>query len=106
MVWFDALVEILIGAVAHFTAENVTNSTRIGSMFVGGDAIWLTPNASDRMFEKCFGGRQIACLTEYRIDQVTVAVNRPVQILPFAFHFNVGFVHVPRFPSLVTPFGA
>jgi hypothetical protein len=45
-------------------------------------------------------------LTEHRIHQITVAVDGPVQIAPFAFHFHIRFIDIPAPADLTLSFPA
>ena len=75
--------------------ERAVNSARIGIVAVGGDAFRFVTNGVDRLLEEGRGGWQIACFTEHGIDQIAVAVDCPIQIMPAFVDFQVCFVDVP-----------
>ena len=50
--------------------------------------------------EERLGGFLIAGLAQVDIDQIAIAVDRPVQVLPLARNFDVGFIDIPAAASL------
>lgn len=88
-----------------FAAQDTTDGTRIRIVAIGRHALRLVTNRLDGLLEKGRGCCQIAGRAEHRINQIAVAVDGPVQVMPRPIDLDVGFVHIPRFARLSAPFG-
>ncbi len=66
---------------------------------------WLLRNV-ERRSEEALGRVHIAMLTQQRVDQIALAINRSIQVLPDAADPDVGFVNVPGASSLALALGA
>ena len=95
MILFHYVVFVLTGAVVDVRAEFVGNGLGVAGMAFGGDLLGLDLSDRSGGAEECLGGSHVAGFTEINIDQVAVAVNRPVEIAPFAGDLEVGLVDVP-----------
>src|SRR5260370_38689466 len=61
-------------------------------------------NNSESLLEKLLCCLHIPVLAQARINQVAICVNSAIQITPFSSHFDVGLIHIPRWPCLPTSF--
>src|SRR4051812_1783616 len=95
VILFHHVVFVLTGAVINVRAEFLGDGLRVAGMTVGGDLLGL--DLGDRLggAEERFGGGHISGLAEVDVDQIAVAVDRPVQIAPCASDLEVGLVDVP-----------
>jgi hypothetical protein len=92
MILFDHVVFILTGTVVDVGAEFVGDGP---GMAVGGDLLGLDLGDRPGRAEECLGRGHVAGFTEIDIDEVAVAVDRPVEIAPLASDFDIGLVDVP-----------
>jgi hypothetical protein len=61
----------------------------IGVTAVNGDRLWK-PITADRFLERLQRRLFVPLLGEQKVDGLAVLVPRTVEILPLAFHFDVG----------------
>src|SRR3954454_19010448 len=103
VILFHHVVFVLTGAVVDARAKFVGDSLGIAGMAVGGDLLGL--DLGDRLggAEEGLGGGHIAGLAQVNIDQVAVAVDRPVEIAPLPSDLDVGFIDVPAAADLAGP---
>src|SRR4051812_33540858 len=92
VILFDYVVFVLTGAVVDVRAEFLGDGLGIAGMAVGGDLLGLDLGDRPRGAEECLGRGHIAGFAEVNIDQIAVAVDRPVKIapLPGQSHFRFG----------------
>ena len=64
-------------------------------MLVGGHLVRGCSGNRHGRAEEGFGGFLIAGLAQVDVDQVAVAIDRPVQVLPLARNFDVRFIDIP-----------
>ncbi len=74
-------------------------------MTVGRHALWRLPRNVQRLPKKALGCLHIALLTEHGVNQIAVAIDRPVEVLPHAFDFDVRLVGMPGAPGLPVALG-
>ena len=81
--------------MVNVRAEFVGDGLGVAGVAVGGDLLGL--DLGDRLggAEERLGRGHVAGFAEVDVDQGAVAVDRPVQIAPFAGDFDVGLVDVP-----------
>src|SRR4051812_40419801 len=103
VILFHHVVFVLTGAVINVRAEFVGDGLGIAGVPVGGDLLGL--DLGDRLggAEERLGGGHIAGLTEIDVDQVAVAIDRPVETAPFAGDLDVRLVDVPAPADLASP---
>src|SRR3954470_16411037 len=78
VILFDHVVFILTGTVVDVGAEFLGDGLGIAGMAVGGDLLGLDLGNRPGRAEECLGRGHIAGLAEENIDQIAVAVDRPV----------------------------
>lgn len=61
---------------------------------------WPLTNYFSGLCEELLGCLHIPVLREHGINQVTISINGPVQVIPLPVDLDVGFVHVPGVTSL------
>ena len=81
-------------------AEHLLQGWWIAGVLVSGDLVRRRSGDRHGGAEECLGGFLIAGLAQVDIDQVAVAVDRPVQVLPLARNFDVRFIDIPAAVSL------
>jgi hypothetical protein len=86
--------------VFEVIAEDLIEGRRVAGVLVGGDLVRRRSGHRDGRAEEGFGGFLIASFAQVDIDQVVVAVDRPVQILPLATHLDVCLVSIPAAAGL------
>ena len=92
VILFDYVVFILTGAMVDVRAEFLGNGSGIAGMAVGGDLLGLDLGDRSGRAEECLGRGHVAGFAEVDVDQVAVAVDRPVQIAPLSGDFEVGLI--------------
>jgi hypothetical protein len=86
------------------TAEHLLQGRRVAGVLVGGDLVRRRSGDRDGGAEERFGGFLVASLAQVDVDQVAVAVDRPVQILPLARDFDVRPIDTPAPPGSLAKF--
>lgn len=75
---------------------DVANDAPIGRRFVRADCDWpMQPDPLDGLVEESPGRPRVPSGGQSKIDHLTVRIDRPPEVAPFAFHADVSFVHVP-----------
>src|SRR4051812_31001860 len=93
VILFHHVIFVLTGAVVDVRAEFV--GLGIAGVPVSGDLLGLDLGDRPGGAEERLGRGHVAGLAEVDVDQVTVAVDRPVEIAPLAGNLDVGLVDVP-----------
>src|SRR4051812_19476936 len=104
MVLFKTVIQIPAGAMDGFSAQGGADRARISIIAIGSYTFWFMADRFDRLLEEGRGCLQITRFAEHSIDEVSVAVDSSVQLMPAPVNFQVGFVDVPRFSRLPTSF--
>jgi hypothetical protein len=86
--------------VFEVVTEDLLQGRRIAGVLVGGDLVRRRSGDRHRGAEERFGGFLIAGLAQVDVDQVAVAVDRPVQVLPLTGNFDIGFIDIPAAAGL------
>ena len=81
-------------------AEDLVEGRRVAGVPVSRDLFRRCSGDRHGRAEERLGGFLIAGLAQVDVDQVAVAVDRPVQILPLASHPDVGFIDIPAAAGL------
>lgn len=68
------------------------NSSQIGSAFINDYFVWNTI-VYDGLLEETPCGTEISALREHEIKGLTVTINRPIEISPFAFDLDICLVN-------------
>src|SRR3954451_9316238 len=92
VILFDHVIFVLTGAVVDVRAEFVGNGLGIAGVPVSGDLLGLDLGDRPGGAEERLGRGHVAGLAEVDVDQVTVAVDRPVEIAPLTGNFDVGLI--------------
>src|SRR3954469_339057 len=92
VILFDHIVFVLAGGVINVRAEFVGNGLGIAGVAVGGDLLGLDLGDRSGRAEERLGGSHVAGFAQVNVDQGAVAVDRPVEIAPFAGDFDVGLI--------------
>src|SRR5262245_8741240 len=105
MIVLQMIIQVAVRPVPHPLPKDVPNSARIGIMAIRGDALWDHTGYRPGGTEKGLGRCKVACLAEPHIDQIPVAVDGTVEILPLTLNPHVSLVHIPTVANLaVAPF--
>ena len=81
-------------------AEDLVQSWWVAGVLVSGDLVRRRSGDRHGRAEECLGGFLIAGFAQVDVDQVAVAVDRPVQVLPLTRNFDVRFIDIPAAVSL------
>jgi hypothetical protein len=100
VILFDHVVFILTGAVINLHAEFLGDGPGIAGMAVGGDLLGLDLGDRSGGAEERLGGGHVAGFAEIDVDQITVPVNRPVQITPVTSDLEVGSTPMEGRPEI------
>jgi len=65
-------------------------------MAIGRHPLWGMTNDSDGLLEKAPGRFHVSLLTHHRVNQMAIPIDGAIQVAPFPFNIDVGFIHVPR----------
>ncbi len=82
------------------TAKGLANRTRVGIMAVGRHPLRRVTNDSNGLLEKALGRLQVSLLVEQGIDQIAILIDGAIEIAPFPFDVDVGFINVPGWALL------
>lgn len=108
MVLFKTIVQVGTGPVPHGLAQHGADCSGVGAMTVCRDPVRSKAHGRPRRAEEGLGRLHITMLAQLRVDQVSVPVDRPVEVAPPAANFQVGLVDIPAdpgsAPGSVTPF--
>ena len=80
-------------------AEDLIESRRVTGVLVSRDLVRRRSGDRHGGAEERLGGFLIAAFAQIDVNQITVAVDCPVQVLPLASHLDVGFVDIPAAAS-------
>jgi hypothetical protein len=75
-------------------------------MPVGGHSFWWASSDQEGLSEEALCRVHVTSFAQHRVDQIAVAVNRPVQIAPRTVDLHIGFIHRVRDARLAVPLGA
>jgi hypothetical protein len=103
MILFHSIIRIAVSSVHDFVAQHSAYGTRIGVMAIGGDSFGNTPGYLPGLGEELPCRGHVSVFREHQIGQFTIPINSSIQVMPFAAHFQVRFVHVPGSTSLALP---
>ncbi len=119
MVLLQPIVQLFIRPMNHFAAQYPTNGPRVRvvPVGVGSHPRWLMANYIFIFgsLEEPLGTGHIPVLTQHRVDQVAIAINRTIEVAPFAIHLEVApfaihlevsFIDIPGAPSFSSSPGA
>ena len=108
MVLFKTIVQVGTGPVPHGLAQHGADCSGVGAMTVCRDPVRSKTHGRPRRAEEGLGRLHITMLAQLRVDQVSVPVDRPVEVAPPAANFQVRLVDIPAdpgsAPGSVTPF--
>lgn len=71
---------------------------------------WHQANSETRrslnhsLFEKRLGGSEIADFAEHGLDQIGIAINRSIEVVPPPIDCDICLVHIPQFSGLPSAF--
>ena len=92
---FGSIVRIDVVDVLHREHDRSMRGS-IASEFIGHQPPGFFPLAIDETVEKAFGLRLIAPTLEENINDITVLIDRPIQIVSLSLHGDKDFVDMPR----------
>jgi hypothetical protein len=95
VILFHHVVFVLTGAVVDVRVEFLGDGLGVAGMAVGGDLLGLDLGDRSGGAGECLSGGDIAGFAEINVDQVTIVVDRPVEIAPFAGDFDVRLINMP-----------
>ena len=89
---FDYVVFILAGAVLDVRAEFVGNGPGVAGVTVGGDLPGLDLGDRPGGAKEILGRSHVAGFTEIDVDQIAVAIDRPLEIAPLPGDFEIRLI--------------
>ena len=95
MILLEPIVFVRAGPMHNPPAECRADRPRVGAVPVRGDALGGDASGGFGRAEEGLRRGHVAVLAQHGVDEIAVAVDRPVQIGPAAADFQVGLVHVP-----------
>ncbi len=95
MILFDVIVQIVMAAMRHLFPKRLADRSRIRVMTVGRHPFRCLASDLERLPEKARGCVPIALLTQHGVNQIAVAIDGPVEVLPHAFDCDVRLVGMP-----------
>ena len=104
MILLQMVVEIALGAMRYLVPKDIPTRAWVGIMAIRGDPVGHHPGHRLGGAEKGLGRCEVACLAEPHIDQIPVAVDGPVEVVPLALHLDVGLVYIPAVPCSTATF--
>ncbi len=99
MVLLKAVVEVGAGAVADRLAQHAADRPRVGAVAVRRHPVRPEAHDRSRRAEERLGGTHVPVLAEHGVDQVSVPIDRPVEVDPAATDLQVGLVNIPAAPA-------
>jgi hypothetical protein len=106
VILLDPIVEGVIASVNDLTAQDLANGTWVGIMPIGRHPLRCMTNHSDGLSEQALGHLQISLFAERRVNQVAITIKSPIQVAPFPFDAERGFIDMPGCSSLSPSPGA
>jgi hypothetical protein len=82
MILLQMIIQVAVRPVPHPLPKDVPNGARIGIMAIRGDAVWGDTGYCPGGAEEGLGRCEVACLAEPHIDQIPIAVDGTVEVLP------------------------
>jgi hypothetical protein len=95
MVLFKAIVQISRGPVPDGSSQHGTNRPRIGAMSVRCHPVRRESHGRLGRTEEGLRGGHVAGGAEHGVDEISVPIDRAVEIAPPASNLQVGFIDVP-----------
>jgi len=80
MVLLEMIIQVTVRAMAYLCPQLSFDSLGIGVMPIGRHPLWHTTGDGPGRAEERFGRHLVTGLAQQHIDEVPVAINRPVQI--------------------------
>ena len=105
MVLLQTMIEGCVGLMVDDAAQSFSHRSWRGSMSVRCHLFCSRATHCESLFENLLGRLHIAFLAQAGINQVAIGITGTGEIPPLPFDPHRGFIHVPRPPSLSTPFG-
>ncbi len=107
MVLFKSIIQIDARPVVDVAAQGRADRSRVGVMPVGCHPVRHKAGNRPCRAEEPLGRSHVTGRAQHRVDQVPVAIDRPIQVAPAAMDLEVGFVDIPALagaaPYAVTP---
>jgi hypothetical protein len=95
MVLFKSIVQIDARPVTDVAAQRRADRAWVGIMPVGCHAVRHKAGNRPCGAEELLGCSHVTGRAQHRVDEVPVAIDRPIQVAPAAMNLEVGFVDVP-----------
>src|SRR4051812_28503592 len=76
------VILICAGPVHHLPAEGRADRPWVGTVPIGGDALGGDASCSPGREEEGLGRGHVALLAQHGVEEIAVAVDRPIQIIP------------------------
>src|SRR5215472_12210559 len=90
MVLFKSIIQ-----VTDLAAQRRTDRARVRVVPVGSHPVRHKAGNRPCRAEEPLGRSHVTGLAQHRVDEVPVAIDRPIQVAPAAMDLEVGFVHIP-----------
>ena len=99
VVLLKAVVQVGAGAVPDRPAQHGADRPRVGAVAVRRHSVRPEAHGRPRRAEEGLGRLHVAVLAQHHVDQVSVPVDRPVEVDPAAADLQVGLVDIPACPG-------
>ena len=95
MILLKSIVQVDIRPVADVAAQRRADRARIGIMPIRRHPVRRKADNRPCRAEEPLGRSHVAGRTQHRVDEVAVAIDRPIQRAPAALDLQVGFISTP-----------
>ena len=95
MVLFKSIVQVDARSVADVAAQRRADCARVGVMPVGCHPVRHKADNRPCRAEEPLGRSHVTGRAQHRVDEVPVAIDRPIQVAPAALDLEVRFVGIP-----------
>jgi hypothetical protein len=104
MVLFKPIIQVDVRPVADGAAQRRADRARVGIMPISCHAVRHKASNQPCRAEELLVRSHVTGRAQHRVDEVPVAIDRPIQVAPAAIHLEIGFVDVPALTTYaVTP---
>jgi hypothetical protein len=102
MVLFKSIIQIDARPVADVVAQRRADRSWVGIMPVGCHPVRHKAGNRPCRAEEPLGRSHVTGRAQHRVDEVPVAIDRPIQVAPAALDLEVGFVNIPALARAVS----
>src|SRR5215471_21365396 len=95
MVLFKSIIQVDARPVADLAAQRRTDRARVRVVPVGSHPVRHKAGNRPCRAEEPLSRSHVTGLAQHRVDEVPVAIDRPIQVAPAAMDLEVGFIDIP-----------